>query len=132
MIKFFHKLFNPHCADCRDEDESSKICSSCEVLRQQLAIANIEKKQLLESILADKVVTEYTPKVMIPEELKSKTIPWRVRQQMLESDDREKAKLMRKKEEEAAELRKNIPVQSTEQLEKELGIVDTEKELKNG
>lgn len=65
-------------------------------------------------------------RIEVPESIKSRTIPWVVRKQMLEAEDREKAKLMRAAENKAAPA-KEIPVEKTQEesiaeLEKELGI----------
>ena len=110
MANWFHRFFNPHCQHCNIEVD----CLSCETLKQQLAIANREKEMLLERILekpAPIVETNPVP-VTIP-----KTIPWRVRQQMLESESKVKARLM-----------KEAPQpDSVEDLEKELDVVEKER-----
>ncbi len=85
-------------------------CETCEILRIQLDESNRERKELLHRLL-DKDKPE--PPATEPQEFKpiqSQFIPWRVRQQMLEQEDRKKAELMRAK---TAEI---------EELEKELGI----------
>lgn len=94
-----------------------KVCQSCETLRQQLEIANYEKQKLLDKLIKE---PESTPiiegqKITIP-----KMIPWNVRKQMLEREDREKARSLRN----AA-----IPdVKTIDELEKELDIASTERE----
>lgn len=82
-------------------------CPTCEVLRTQLDIEQAEKKYLLEKLLAKDIPVEkpLSDEAKIP--IKPSYIPWRVRQQMLEAEDREKARVMREK---------------TEELEQELGI----------
>lgn len=69
------------------------VCNSCETLNHQLEVANFEKKQLLDRIL------ELTSKTPIPQEREvapapqvvgPRRIPWKVRQQMLEAEDRAK------------------------------------------
>jgi hypothetical protein len=128
MFKWLHHLLNPHCPECQDEKQIAKICSSCETLKAQLAIANHEKERLIELIVHPlQNNTANFPEVK-PELITPKVVPWKVRQQQLETDDREKARLMRAKEKEATELRMNKPSQSVQELEKELGIV----EEKNG
>jgi len=120
MFKFFHHLFNPHCPDCQAEKE----CISCITLRAQLTQANYERQQLLEAVLNFGKVPETIP--VQSEEFKpvfSKHMPWNVRRQMLEQEDRVKAELMKKAEKD----RKDI-----EELEKELKIVSDEKETNNG
>ena len=111
MSNWFHRWLNPHCPDC------ILICESCEVLKGQLEILNYTNKQLMDRILNPPVpVTIPEPaqrEVSIP-----KNIPWGVRRQMLEAEDRERAKLM-----------KNAPVPVlTEDLEKEMDIVAKERE----
>lgn len=117
--KFFHHLFTPHCPECEHEKE----CKSCETLRSLLDAANFEKQQLLKQLLeitAPKV--ESTPiKFEAPEPIMPRVLPWKIRQQMLEAESRKAAQLTADKERElkaAAEASK----QTTEELEKELGI----------
>jgi hypothetical protein len=101
-------------------------CASCETLRMQLAIANDEKRQLLESILhpVDRDITPASPVLnqVEFEKLKPKMMTWNVRKQMLEAEDRAAAALMREQRE------KNQPTealkQDIEKLEKELGVED--------
>lgn len=121
-MNWLHHLFNPHCVECKEEREDSRVCPSCETLRQQLEIANHQNKQLLDRILekpAPEPERKFTTdeKVAVP-----RTIPWNVRRQMLEAEDREKARLMR-----------NAPKpESTEDLEKELKIAATAREEAKG
>lgn len=92
-----------------------QVCDSCETLRHQLEIANYEKKQLLERILEkpepvkDPVRNE-TP-MLVP-----RNVPWNVRRQMLEAEDRAKAKLMK----DAPKPDNETEKKETEQFEKEL------------
>ena len=119
MTNWFHKLFNPHCPSCYENDKDNKVCQSCETLKIMLEQSNYEKKQLLDKLLnpiqsEKSVPVEYEP-------IQPKNIPWAVRRQMLEAEDRIKAKLM-----------KDAPVPksaSLEVLEKELGISE---EINNG
>lgn len=93
----------------------NKHCESCETLRQQLEIANYEKRLLLDRIMEKPAPVVETPPIPIS---LPKTIPWTVKKQMLEAEDREKAKLLRNAPK---------PVQTVEEIEKELGIVDEAK-----
>lgn len=73
-------------------------CKTCEVLRWQLEEVTKEKQELLNSIMHPPQVTENRP---TPEPITTrKNIPWSVRQQMLEAEDRAKARLMKEKTEE--------------------------------
>jgi hypothetical protein len=74
-------------------------CKSCEILQRQLDVVNYEKQQLLNSILAKPVEQEMKKEEYQPI-LQKKHIPWAVRRQMLEAEDREKAKLLKKLEDE--------------------------------
>jgi len=104
------------------EVKQEEVCQSCETLRNQLEIANYEKKLLLDRILA---TPEKEPERTTAPELvaaRPRTIPWHVRQQMLEKEDREKARALR-----------NAPKSDSEkidvsELEKELGVAEKARE----
>ena len=141
MIKFLHHLFTPHCPDCkadakelkeelkleraeqREDIEHSHVCESCQTLTRQLEISNAEKERLLDKLLeiTNPSKVEYrqeTPKVSMP-----RAIPWNMRRQMLENEDRRQA-----------QLRRNAPKPDTvapvveradiKELEKELEVED--------
>jgi hypothetical protein len=115
MIKFFHHLFNPHCIECRDEYLDSKICDSCNTLRQEIIALRKHNQQLIDAIL-DKVRTkeEVIPQAIIQPEAVNKNLSWRARRQILETEDRKTAEIMRQKTAEMA----------VDKLEKELEIND--------
>jgi len=85
-------------------------CDTCEVLRSQLDESNRERRELLNRLLdKDKVEPPVSPQ----EELrpfKPQFTPWRVRQQMLEAEDRKAAALMKSKAQEISELEKELGV----------------------
>lgn len=115
MSNWFHKFFNPHCPHCAEERHEEKVCSSCENLKTQVDRLLYENNRLLDRILekpAPEPVRE-PPQITPP-----RNIPWSVRRQMLEAEDREKARLMR-------EAPKPV---STEDLEKEMEIVSDKRE----
>jgi hypothetical protein len=97
FIAFFHHLFDPHCPDCKE----SLACASCETLRQQLEIANQEKKELLDRLIKP----EPQPIIEPNNEYRPKHIPWSVRRQMIEGEDRKKASILREKEKELAQMK---------------------------
>lgn len=111
--------------------EESKICKSCDTLRTQLEIANFERKQLLDALITPKSITPEPIGATQPEQLKPKNIPWAIRRQMLEAEDRQKAKILRAHDlsSPSGGIKVNIPETNTiEELEKELGIeYDNEK-----
>ena len=113
FIEWWHHFTNPHCADCALERIESKACNSCEVLKMQLDIANTEKRKLLDSILV-KPIEEVSPEVNY-KEIKPRTVPWNVRRQQLEAEDRIKANLLKNKQVELKNDDKEL-----EELEKEM------------
>lgn len=118
MFHWLHHLFSPHCQICREAAEENKVCQSCETLKMQLSIANIEKKQMLESILSMTKPNEVqgTPPAINYENIKPRMMTWNVRRQLLEAEDREKAKILAKQKEQK-------PVaEQIANLEKEVGI----------
>jgi len=94
-------------------------CLTCEVLRSQLDESNIERRELLTRLLErDKPEPVSSAKTDELQPIRPQFTPWRVRQQMLEAEDRKQAQLLREKQKEMSESRKpNI-----EELEKELEI----------
>ena len=114
IIKFFHQLRHPHCEHCTEELVTSKICDSCETLRVQLERANYDKNELLTRILE---LTAPKNEVVEKRELvpitQPRQIPWAVRRQMLEAEDRKKAQLLAKAPQPTAP-------QTVEELEKDI------------
>lgn len=114
----------------------NKVCESCEILKHELEMVRLENRQLLDRILEKPKIEEPTRteglKPIVPTH-----IPWNVRRNMLEAEDRRKAQLLK----EVSKL--NKPVEdnsalsggqtfkteadiqkpmSVEQLEVELGV----------
>lgn len=124
MSNFFHRLFNPHCPHCIEEAERNKKCDTCDVLRIQLELANMQNQQLLDRLTARPVEVQSGPPVPIS---RPKHVSWSVRRQMLEQADREKARAMTgaaKPDDEVETL--TVQPKNLEELEKELGVVDGE------
>jgi hypothetical protein len=118
MRNIFHEFFNPHCEHCKDERNESHVCQSCEILKSQLERLTFENSQLMNRILEKPTIETTKEPTMVT--LPSRNVPWNVRRQMLEQEDREKAKL----------IREAPNAVSTEQLEKDLDFVSAERELK--
>lgn len=130
MLKWLHHLMNPHCEHCLREErirheeerqrrledlqreEDSKVCESCETLKAQLAIANQEKGELLARLI-EKPEPELEREA--PQVTRPRSIPWAVRRQILEEEDRARARALKG------------AAQSTQELEKEV-IGEPEKE----
>jgi hypothetical protein len=95
-------------------------CKTCEVLRAQLESCNYERRELLTKLL-DKDIKKEEPiadthdlQPILPQ-----YTPWKVRQQILEKEDRAKARLLKEKELEVSQSHPEIA-----DLEKELGVED--------
>lgn len=89
-------------------------CESCEILRERLLQSDAERQELLHRLL-DKDKSEPPQKEeedIVP--IRPQFTPWRVRQQLLEQEDRQKAKLTKEKAAELAELERELGVSKTE------------------
>jgi len=85
-------------------------CQSCEILRDQLEKVERDRSELLSRLL-DKPKIEPLPEKQ--EEYKSiqpPFVPWRVRQQMLEAEDRKSAQLKKDRTKEIADLEQELGV----------------------
>lgn len=119
MLKWLHHLLHPHCDHCREERQEASICQTCEVLTTQLARAHIEKDNLLAQLeRMNNPVVPIQETSELPEPLKPRMVPWAIRKNLLEAEDRKKAQLMR-------EAKSKDP--SIEKLEEEVGISNTGK-----
>jgi hypothetical protein len=81
-------------------------CQTCEVLRSQLDESNRERKELLHKLLTKDQAEplQKDDEDLVP--VKPQYTPWRVRQQLLEAEDRKKADLLR-----VAALEKELKVE---------------------
>lgn len=90
-----------------------KTCNSCETLSLENARLRDDNERLLDRLLEKPVEA---PESTAPQEMTKLTrVPWRVRQQMLENEDRAKSKSLST----AAK-----PDPQIQELEKELGVED--------
>lgn len=125
IVNWLHHIFNPHCPHCKED----KQCMNCDLLRQLLAEERFEKNRLLAIIApspsTDIGRTEPAPAIPIKQ---PNFVPWRIRQQMLEADDRRKAQIVADKEKEIKET--SLKIESIEDIEKELGIDNASNERK--
>lgn len=106
--------------EMRERNKEIKICESCEILKHQLSLVNDEKKDLLNRLIHPIVEQPTVESSEFKPVLQSHNMSWRVRQQMLEREDRERAKL----------LNQNREAISVSDLEKEMDIVSSEREGK--
>ena len=89
---------------------SDMPCETCEVLRESLHRSEVERKELLHRLLdKDKVEPpQIEEKDIVP--IQPQHTPWRVRQQMLEAEDRKKAQLLRDRSTEIEKLEKELEI----------------------
>lgn len=113
MSNWFHRLLNPHCPECKDELRDSKVNDVAESLRMENARLTEMIDKLLDRLLEKPV--EPIQEVKEPTKIKPTHIPWRVRQQMLEEQDRATARLLKEAPKPDPEITK---------LEVELGVSD--------
>ena len=119
LVKFLHHIFQPHCQECHDEIQDARICSSCETLKQQLEIANYEKRELLNKLIKPEPIQVEQPDFS---QMRPKAVPWRVRREELEAEDRKRAQLLKEKEKELKSVVANHVSETVDELEKELGV----------
>jgi len=94
IVKFFHELRYPHCIECVQEEEHKQVCESCETLKMQLSLSNQREKELL-SLLVQKNQPQPEPiQATDMKPISPRTVPWRVRREMLEEEDRNKARVL--------------------------------------
>ena len=89
---------------------SDMPCETCEVLRSMLDESTRERKELLHRLLDKDKAEPLVVEKEEPKPLGPSFVPWRVRQQMLEAEDRKKAQLMKQKADEINELEKELGV----------------------
>jgi hypothetical protein len=90
-------------------------CESCDTLREQLAIANEEKRQLLQTLQSYHKKPEATiPTQELPQTIQRGPIPWKIKRELMEGEDREKARIM------------STIDKTNEELEKMLGVIAEE------
>src|SRR5215213_9443142 len=106
MWKWLHHILEPHCEHCLDERETNRICQSCETLKSQLASANHREEQLLDRILELTNPEKPEPKQVeiAKESLKPRYTPFAVRRQMLEEEDRARAKVIAENKRQTQEI----------------------------
>ena len=98
------------------------ICPSCEILKEEINFLRAENRKLIDSITAKPEAEPERLKAPVPVTV-PKVLPWSIKRQMLEQQDREKAMAARK----AAKPDMNI-----EDLEKEMKIIAEERGEVNG
>lgn len=122
MINFFHKLLHPHCPDCKLDEQESMIDPVIELLKEENARLVRQNNELLHELIHG------SPQPNAPVErddevakkdwkpIQKNHQPWRVKQQMLENADRERARVL-------AESKK------VDETLKPVGLADLEDEI---
>ena len=82
------------------EPDNSVICESCETLKQQLSIANAEKKQLLDKLLKEPEKEIISQEVNLTPITPKGARQWHNQKRELEANDRRAAAVLRNKEDE--------------------------------
>lgn len=118
-MNWFHKLLKPHCPECAAEELEKKSCQTCDMLRELLDREKNEKQQLLNSILRGPIEEKVV--VNEPVVVRGAKLPWRVKQGILEREDRKRAELLKEKLKEINDLEKEVLVDDTKdkQVEKQ-------------
>lgn len=128
-------IFSSECKTCevlkdqlRVERERVKECPTCESLRTQLERVQAENTRLMNHIINPPKLEGRTEAPETPLPIPPKTLPWNIRRQMLEAEDRRKAEILRQREQELTESKQ------IDELEKELQIKEqqAEEQIKNG
>lgn len=114
--------------------EESYECESCETLREQLTFANYDRKVLMETLIKQAFPEKEAEKPIDLDSLRPMStgkMPWRVRQQQLQDESRQKLAQLKHNAEVAADTLhsesggvKFNPAnsQTIEQLEKEMSL----------
>ena len=89
-------------------------CLVCEALRTSLDNSERERRELLQRVLAPSTPSEVSVEKEEFVPIKPNFVPWRVRQQMLEAEDRKKIQLTREKEKEIDDLEKELDINASE------------------
>jgi cell division septum initiation protein DivIVA len=96
MFKWLHHLLNPHCPDCREERQQEMICDSCETLKYEIERLRAENERLLTNILQKPEPVIERTVAPEPQALPPRINAWAIRKRLLEEEDKEKAKLLRR------------------------------------
>ena len=101
-------------------------CENCDTLRIQVEQLRQDNKTLLDRLLEKPAEREpASPEIFTPIKTSaSRHVPWSVRRQMLETEDREKAKLLKN----APKPADAVSQEDVADLEREVGIAAAERE----
>lgn len=120
MFKFFHKLWNPHCPECRTEAIEKKYCVGCDTLQVENDRLRAENSRLLDKIL--NVPSEIRPEIKLDElvPIQSRHVPLSVRREQYEREDRRLAERLKREAPKADTFNKEEELKRLEELELEI------------
>ena len=133
LAKFFHRLFNPHCPHCLQEEhirfvreQEIKVCKSCEILQLELERAHMTIERLTAPKPVEQV-KEINEEEMKPVQTGRKFIPFRVKQQMQDAADMKTLEILQARHREMHTPDSPAPVPITEvKVTNETGTTDNE------
>lgn len=133
MTNFFHKLLNPHCEHCREQEELEFQRRTFNPIIEHLKdeIARLQRHndllmQKLESVKQNDVTVEATTNSEPPVPIRPNRTPWIIKQRELEAEDRNKARVLRKLQEAGIDLDRPMPLSD---LDKE--ILEVKERIEN-
>ena len=85
-------------------------CETCEVLRIQLEKSERERVDLLHRLINKEEKPEPPVEMGDMQPVKPQYIPWRIKQQMLEAEDRRRAEILKNREKEIDDLEKELKI----------------------
>lgn len=94
-----------------EKEEEPKECANCELLQEQLRFANYDRKIMMERILQQAFPEKIQELPIDLEALKPMSTgkkPWRVRQQELQEESRQRARQLRHNNETSGEQEKRV------------------------
>lgn len=112
-------------AEYREKQKELEFCDSCEALKLQLAMANDEKKYMLEKLLDKREPEEAVQPPQMFKPVMPGRINWNVRRQMLEQEDRAAAKAKQANDAiitSAAKPANEIKSLTVSEIEREIGV----------
>jgi len=120
LLKWYKELL-----EIKYEREARKkdlqFCQACETLKLQLAIANDERRMLINKLTDKPEVTESKIDTNILHPINPARMNWNVRRQHLEAESREQAKILKQKQDET-NSNKSDKALTVHEIERELGV----------
>lgn len=124
MLKWLHHILNPHCPHCIDEAKEKSVCNGCEILKLENARLVQVNRDLLNRLLnpiTPTIPTGVEQEQPVPINKFKSHIPWTMKRQLLENEDRHRASLLK-------EANKQSTKEEIEELEKELDLATEKRE----